>query len=100
MKITLKHRVYTHDDGTQTDLYDPEVEGQDVGMLVHGFKLDYEVWRPLGSELEFVIRKLVRDEENPRQYLTDENLKPLNVDVHMHVKSVTIEFEEIYPSTG
>ena len=47
MKITLKHRVYTHDDGTQTDVYDPEVDDNDVRMLVHGFKLDYEVWRPL-----------------------------------------------------
>ena len=100
MKITLKHRVYTHEDGTQTDVYDPEVDDNDVRMLVHGFKLDYEVWRPLGSELEFVVRKLVPDEENPKCFKVDENMKPLNVDVHMHVKSVTIEFEEIHPSAG
>lgn len=93
MKLTLVHRVYTHDDGTQTDVYDADIDDVPMGLFVHGFKLNYDAWGPIGSELEFVIRKLVRDEENPQQYLTDDNLKPLSTETHMHVKSLTVEFE-------
>jgi hypothetical protein len=93
MKVTLTHRVYTHDDGTVSDVYDADVDDNEASILIHGFKLDYEIWRPLGSELEFVVRKLIPDEENERCYKTDENLKPLSLDQHKHVKSVTIEFE-------
>lgn len=93
MKMTLKHRVYTHEDGTQTDIYDADIDDAAMTWFVHGFKLDYNMWRPIGSELEFVLKQMIRDPEHPNSYKIDENLKPLSVDIHKNVKSVTIEWE-------
>ncbi len=93
MKLILTHRVYTHDDGTITDRYDAVGDSKDAELVIHGFKIDYDVWRPLDSELEFFVRQIVTDPERPNRTIVDETGKCATVNVHKKVKSVTIEWE-------